>query len=545
MTNLRWSWVGSLGLLLAVSACSLRPDSATDLTNKSDRDSPVDSQVTDLSWSTIHPIFATSLGAERFSDSSLQIGMIIAVDGGYLAIGGFDGNLAMWWSDDLRNFELVHVEEGGDRWISVGSAVFFDDKIVLGATGAVFSENRDSQSERSFLLISSDHGRSWSEVDHEVFSSPGQRLDQLVVSGSTLIADLVVDVGGRPVPDPWKTNDLVNWEPVMMPGIEGEVWPVFGSDGTRPVAFSRHYDYVNNTPVFAAWTQDEDTSNFQSVDDLLVDISDGVAIGGQIVAWPRVGAFGPGETSPHSGVSASPYISQSDGSWKQLELNNGQWGDSAIPRSVGHDRATGRVYVLLVRTDLDPHRCYEFPEGCYAAETVLISSSDGENWFDVDTEKGEFDRNTQLVVGDSGEMFLWKSPEDGPRGEILIHHWSGPGLPALEAQEPVGPAPHPVPFYWSGPLPIGAEMRHGLGLGGCGSGLFIDGESWDPEEPMPHSAPSSWPSVATRFDDGPSEIVYGRIERTEEDTIVFSVEGTGLVGTFHRALPRDPDAVSC
>jgi hypothetical protein len=67
--------------------------------------------------------------------------------------------------------------------------------------------------------------------------------------------------------------------------------------------------------------------------------------------------------------------------------------------------------------------------------------------------------------------------------------------------------------------------------------MYVDGQRWEPVEPLPNPTPTVWPYRPVNYSDGPDGFVYGQIERVAVDDIAFSIEGIGTVATFRPAPP--------
>lgn len=473
------------------------------------------------SWSS----FDTPVG------STAEIHVVAAVDGGYLAAGTQSGGLAVWWSDDLSQLDLVYSEPCCDRYLSITTIAQFGDRILMGATGESVATD-GSRTARSWLFVSRDHGVSWDEIDDPAFTTANQYLVRLLVTDGAVIADVSIDdrtSGFGPISDPWRSSDLVEWSRVELPAAEPDDRPSFQSDGTSLWAVAPRGQST------VAWRSDDGGKTFQSLPPLLEYPNATAAVGGNLVVWPQVLGSG-SSTTTDTNVETGPWVLAPGESWRQLPSDTGQWGDGRVRIWGAIDPTTGQFVAIVFRIQRsDRHYCFDDPQTCETPEIVLVTSTDGIEWFDIDGAELTYDLSNHwpLLVGD-GSIVVARLERST---RLQVRRWSGPGLPGL-IDPAIIPAPdRPVPLYEGGELAVGDERRYELGLGYCG-GMYVDGISWVPTEPLPDPLPDAWPSRAVEIADGPTGYLYGRITRTAQDRIEFAIEGEGTVATY---VPETPD----
>jgi len=469
-------------------------------------------------WVTSMPVFESDGYNSAVEPTLPSVDILTSAAGAYWAAGSIGGHSTIWRSDDLIDFKVVYFDdwEPSPRWIRFTTLIEFDGKVLAGGSG-----RGDSNVERSFLLVTSDSGETWTDIDDPVLSTPFQRLDGLVASGGALLLDVVNDeCCNTPVWQPVRTVDLQSFEPVDLPEATAETWGRFISDGVGTVwvvAQIRDGDLAQ-----AIWSSGDGGSSWVR-SGAEVNLARGMAaVDGSLMLIPHIEGYdvvaGPISTEPRQ------LIRIADGAWSTLDDDVGQWGDGPALLFGINDPDTGRFYGIALRSiRANPHYCFDDVDTCAQTEIALVTSANGVEWLDVIGPELQ-PRHTKPFMTVDGRIAIWSSQLDGNTNDPpTVSRWVGDRLPPL--MDPAGypPPVAPVPFFDPAEgLPVGTERRIAWGLGPCG-GLFIDGISWVSAEPPDTTG---WPIRKLEISDGPSAAAYGRVTRVAQDLIRFTVEGT-------------------
>lgn len=455
---------------------------------------------------------------------------------GYVVAGTINGGFAVWRSVDLESFEPVYSEICCERHLRAASIAEFDGTLLIGGTG----EFGTDLTEQAFILRSDDAGASWALIEDPLFASEANRVDRIVVTGDVVLVETVDDRGpGQPRSVAAWSDDLTTWQPVELPGRQPDDWPWFALAAETVFAISQRYDGPEGLfSNWVIWRSDDGGRGFVEASTLADAGIDGfLAVGDTLVAVPA--AF-QGE-SRHVDARGL-LVLDGEGGWRQLEPDTGTWGDGWVTaHPTAASEQSGRTYALVTRTmRASAHYCYDDAATCQQPETALLTTEDGTTWHDVagfpatDDVRGE---PMLLTTDAAGGIALLAASYEDP--QIRITRWTA-GSPPPFVDNPDYAAPDiPVPLYdHEQPFDIGDERRYPLGLGGCG-GMYVDGQLWEPDSPLPSPPPPDWPVRSVQIVDGPEGYVYGRIHRIASDTIEFSIEGLGPVATFRPAPPPE------
>lgn len=485
-------------------------------------------------WVTTRPTFDDG-GVASVEGVTMDVVAIAAAGDAYFATGDIVGIPVIWRSADLEHFEVVYLDErtsGMSRWMRLESITSFGDRVVVGGSGQQ-REGAGERIDRSFLFVSDDGGETWAEVEDPLFGEPFQRLDRLVAAGDALLIDLVDDeCCGQPRWQPHRSIDLVEFDPVVLPGADDDAWGTFVDDGLGTTfAIESRWDDVG--PRLIVWSSIDGAQSWDRVE-LPVGGGRGIApVAGGLTILPD---YGYGEVGPETlDVLAPSRIVGAEVT--TLEPDVGQWGDDTARLTGQTMRGSGRFYGVLRRQlRANPHYCFENIETCHDYEAALVTSSDGIEWFDLEHPGPEPFGQAELFATVDGHVALWRHPRDEA---VEIEYWRGPDVPATVDPPGYDPPAVPVAMYdREEGLPIGTERRFAWGLGGCG-GMYIDEISWVPET-QPDT--TGWPIEEVQIEDGPSGYAYGRVLRVADDLIEFSIEGTEIVVPF-APHADDPEAV--
>ncbi len=483
-------------------------------------------------WVTTTPVFEVNGYGESVEPTQPRVDILTSAVGAYWAAGSIGGHPTIWRSDDLVDFKVVYFGDGSQtpRSIRFSSLVEFDGKVLAGGPGI-----SDRNIERSFVIVTSDSGENWSDIDNPMLSAPFQRLDNMVVSGGGLLLDLVNDeCCSRPVWQPMHTTDLVSFDPVVLPDSTAETWGSFISDSVGTVwvvAQVRDLD-----PAQAVWSSiDGGRSWIRSARE--VQSSSGMAAVDGSLMLIRAGQGFAMLSGPIS-VKPRELIRISDGEWSTLDDDVGQWGDGPATLWGINDPDTGRFYGIAKRSiRANPHYCFDNVDTCAQTELALVTSADGVDWFDLAGPEPR-PRHTIPFMTIDGRIAIWSGSLDGnPDEPLTVTRWVGDPLPSLTDPAGYPPPVAPIPFFDPAEgLPVGTQRRAVWGLGACG-GLFLDGISWAPTGPLDTTG---WPILELQISDGPSAVAYGRITRVAEDLIRFTIEGTDIAVDLTPATDDGP-----
>jgi len=482
-------------------------------------------------WETFEPIFSTDGGERRaVVPPSVEIVAIAGYPGGYLATGRFDGRPTIWRSTDAAVFDIVHHElppaevDCCWRFARLKSIAVFEDTLLVAGNGT----SRDltaqpSEIERGFLLRSDDDGKTWSDVESDLFSAPYQRIDNLVNTGSSLIVDLVNDeCCGGPAWQPIRTTDFVNWDPIVLPDAPANVWGTFytdGQDSVWVVARGQGDERLvwSSVDGGATWSRAPDQPNSA---DPVVSSDFLITTGGAT------------EADDDRLIRHGPAVLTS-GKWEERPIDLGQFGD--VPPNVIDsilDPASGRAWVLLGRSIRgDDQYCFTDAERCQQNEFVLTSVL-GDSWWDVAGVDLPPLRYQLFLTPEGQPAYMWRSgTSDAGRNEPpLITRWTGSGPPELVDPDGYELPDDSVPILgWQDAFPVGSQFRYIWGIGGCGPSLWFEETAWLPEKEPDYS---SWPHQIREQTHGPTISVYGVAHRLEQDLIEFSIDGLGVVARF-------------
>jgi len=469
-------------------------------------------------WVTSVPVFESDGYNSAVEPTLPSVDILTSAAGAYWAAGSIDGHSTIWRSDDLIDFRVVYFDdwEPFPRRIRFSTLIEFDGKVLVGGPGGGVSDV-----ERSFLLVTSDSGETWTDIDDPVLSTPFQRLDGLLASGGALLLDVVNDeCCDTPVWQPVRTVDLQSFDPVVLPKSTAETWGSFISDGAGTVwvvARIREGDLAqaiwSSTDGGSSWVRSGSEVNFAR---------GMAAVDGSLMLIPASEGYdmvsGPSSTEPRH------LIRISDGAWSTLDNDVGQWGDGPASLFGINDPDTGRFYGIALRAlRANPHYCFDDVDTCAQPEIALVTSTNGVDWFDVVGPELR-PRHTKPFMTVDGRIAIWSWQLDGNTNDPpTVSRWVGDPLPPLIDPTGYPPPVAPVPLFDpTEGLPVGTERRIAWGLGPCG-GLFIDGISWASAEPPDTTG---WPIRKVQISDGPSAVAYGRVTRLAQDLIRFTVEGT-------------------
>jgi hypothetical protein len=286
------------------------------------------------------------------------------------------------------------------------------------------------------------------------------------------------------------------------------------------------------------WSSDDGGETFQRLPPLLEYANSTAAVSGNLVVWPDLQDGGIPDAAEEA-LETGPWVISPGESWQLLPSDTGQWGDGRLRVRGDVDPTTGRFVAIVFRTPRsNRHHCFDDPHTCDTSEIALVTSTDGIEWFDIEgADLNDATVQAPLLAGD-GSIALVRWSEQSPRGLVLhVRRWSGPGRPSLLNPAIIPSPDRPIPLYENGPFAIGDERRYELGLGYC-AGMYVDGISWVPTEPLPDPPPDTWPYRSVQIADGPTGYLYGRITRTAVDRIEFAIEGEGTVAIY---VPETPD----
>ncbi len=469
-------------------------------------------------WVTSIPVFESDGYSNAVEPTLPRVDILTSAAGAYWAAGSIGGHPTIWRSDDLIDFKVVYFDdwEPSPRWIRFSSLIEFEGKVLAGGSG-----RGDGNVERSYLLVSSDSGETWTDIDDPVLSTPFQRLDGLVASGGALLLDVVNDeCCSTPGWQPVRTVDLQSFDPMILPESTAETWGSFIGDGIGTVWVVARIGEGDSAQ--AIWSSTDGGSSWVR-SGAEVNFARGMAaVDGSLMLIPSTEGYdmvsGPGSTEPLH------LIRIADGSWSTLDDDVGQWGDGPASLFGINDPDTGRFYGIARRAiRANAHYCLDDVDTCAQPEMALVTSADGVDWFDVVGPELR-PRHSKPFMTVDGRIAIWSWPFDGNTNDLpTVSRWVGDPIPPLVDPAGYPPPVAPVPLFDPAEgLPVGTERRIVWGLGPCG-GLFIDGISWGSAGPPDTTG---WPIRKVEISDGPSAVAYGRVTRLAEDSIRFTVEGT-------------------
>jgi len=264
-----------------------------------------------------------------------RVDILTSAAGTYWAAGSIGGHPTVWRSDDLTDFKVVYFDdwEPSPRWIRFATLIEFDAKVLAGGSG-----RGDSNVERSYLLVTSDSGETWTDIDDPVLPTSFQRLDGLVASGGALLLNVVNDeCCNAPAWQPVRTVGLQWFDPVVLPESTAETWGSFISDGAGAVwvvARVRDGDLAQ-----AIWSSTDGGSSWVRSGSEVSFARGMAAVDGSLVLIPGSEGYdmfsGPGSTEPLH------LIRIADGAWSTLDDDVGPRGDGPALLSGINDPATG------------------------------------------------------------------------------------------------------------------------------------------------------------------------------------------------------------
>ncbi len=358
----------------------------------------------------------------------------------------------------------------------------------------------------------------------------------MVAVADTLIVEALDDSG---LADGWKptivwTDDLITWHAVELPGTLETDWPTLVNDGNVVYAVASRSADDGRFTGSATWRSDDGGRTFVPGAELEESGFGGFAVvAGSLIALPSVMQ---GENLHSDAVG--PAVLDDVGGWVSLPPHTGVWGDGRVSISLTEvgDRATP-VFLITRESRASAHYCYANVESCQQYELALITSLDGSTWSELADVPGieplAFAGSTLVVRSDPDGIVVARASN----GESVIHvtRWASAATPPVVERPDYPPPDIPVPLYeGTQNVEVGTELRYVLGLGGCG-GLYVNNQPWEPETALPDPPPPEWPYRAVEIADGPAGYLYGRILRSADDSIEFSIEGIGPVATFHPA----------
>lgn len=454
---------------------------------------------------------------------------------GWFVVGAVNGGFTVWRSTDLSSFEPVYSEVCCQRSLFATAIAEFDGSVLVGGT-----ENRPDGSRGAFMLRSDDAGLTWSPIEAPLFTTDASRVDRIITIGDTVLVETLDDrvptAGPRPMPA-W-SDDLATWAPVELPGALPSDWATFTNDDDVVFGVASRQSADGVSAGWTTWRSDDGGRTFTEASPL-DGITRGtfVVAGGALVALPQVLQFEYVHADP-----IGPAVLGADGTWTQRPADTGTWGDGIVSFATRTGTAsTSPAYVLVSReTRASVHYCYDDVRTCGQVDTALLVSADGSGWAEVSDVPG-LDTVGRLGpagvhAGPDGLELLAVSGEDAT---VRVTRWTGAEPPPVTERPDYPPPDIPVPLYEVGQdVAVGSELRYPLGLGTCG-GLYTGDQRWEPEVPLPDPPPPEWPYRPMEISDGPDGYLYGRILRTAEDTIEFSIEGIGTVATFRPAPPLE------
>lgn len=500
-------------------------------------------------WEESTAVLSTS-GVETQSDAPPELPEVQVIgwtSAGHLVVGSVNGGFTVWRSTDLTSFEPVYSDVCCDRFLRATSIGEFDGSILIGGSGEFGPE----RSEQAFLLRSEDGGMSWTLIDDPLFTSEANRVDRIVATDGAVIVAAVDDraPGVQPQSKAAWSEDLTSWQPVDLPGREADDWPWFVHGDDVVFAISQRSDDLEGSFTgWAAWRSDDGGRTFvqaPTLTDPNVGYGGFLVAQGDLVAAPSVY-----QSTSHHEDAHGPAALQ-DGVWTGHPADTGVWGDGLVSMypaatSTTSTTSTGRAYALITRTTrASVHYCYDDTDSCRLTESALVVADDVATWSQVDGFPAPalpVDVMSLTADQDTGVVLVSPTHQDPATDRervIQITRWTGAGAPP-EIDGSGYPGPNiPVPLYDDEqPLDVGDERRFPLALGTCG-GMYVDGQRWEPDTPLPDPVPASWPYRSAEGADGPEGFVYGRVRRLSADAIEFSIEGVGPVATFRPAPPRE------
>ncbi len=454
---------------------------------------------------------------------------------GYVAVGDF-GGVAMWSSVDGVNWELLAEDICCEamRGPRPGSLLWADGVLWLTVRGQAPGR---AEVDLTALLRSEDGGIMWQEVDAEPWRVPGNRVDNLQETGDVLTVNVVDDadpqnVGRAPTGEIWRSVASGAWELVVIPDARPDAWPyvVTGEDSAWVV--------IGQNACCALWRTDDFFDTF--VAEPLPPsewIDSAFVVDGHLAV----------EETDDTGAGRP--FNLLDGEWVAAESVGDEWTDPDT-RLLQIETAGDAAYAFASRgLRSSPHYCYLDALTCDKSVAAVMASSDGLRWGDVLSP--DVVRRSSLVGGDDGSvLLLQKQGEVDDAGVAAVSSWRWPGIgpaPSTTYFAPA-PAPEPVPFLdWRDGLAVGEEARVSVDFR-C-SLIYLDEEPWVAVEERPFGdaadVPLEWPvKPQSEFVmDGPGDLLFGRIERTAEDRLTFSVEGVGPIVEYRPRVDGDPECI--
>lgn len=449
-------------------------------------------------------------------------------DAGVVAVSSASDELVAWF-DDGTGLVQAEVDDAGlmpeSEFVSVGGVTALD--VGFAAVGHSFPAFDP-------LMWRSDDGSTWKLSDHVGLDGPVEFRTVASTGSTTVIGGAVLDgsdpISGRFSPAVWTTEDLRSWTRVDLEmQAEARVMSLI-STPSGLLAF-----VSSDNAGGSIWRSDDGGLTWER------DQANSDALG--LRRWVVF------DTAVHRDVVVAvgwsmegerPLLaSSSDGGSTWVSTNTADFRADGIRVIRTVAVVDGRFWASTFRafdSSVDVDRCYQDLSLCddNRAEVVVLESSDGSSWGELDLHGLESDGPYEFdAIVAAGEHVSLIGADDG---DLVSWTWSEGTELGLREPAPKRPAVEIPLVEWGTDLAVGELRRYPLYIH-CGIDVLgnFNGTYWSLHEvPSGAAREADWPVA--------QQTIFGHVMLTDSDTIEYQMPDGQVIGIYR---PSNAEPVGC